>query len=127
MTITNFIADFRAQIERAKLNTCKSIKGNIVAFETCKYKESIKGFEDCVSILNNIEKQYIDKKQLNTDYLENFVYDLQYQYIELTNKYLANTTKRLFHPLDRKVWGYYNSVNKCLKLLRRQTRAYGLI
>lgn len=127
MTILDFIAEFKAKIERAKLNTCKLIKGNIFAFETCKYKESIKGFEDCVSVLNQTQQQYVDKKQLSADHLESFVFDLQYQYLQLINKYLANTTKRLFRPLKRKVWGYHYSIKKSLRLLKKQTRAYGLI
>lgn len=127
MTIKIFISDFRANIEKAKLSSQRAIKGNFIAYETNKYKSNIEGFNDCLNILNELEKSYIDNKKLHADNLENFYFDLRYQLLDLINKHLNGTTKRLFRPLKRKVWGYYNSVNKCLRLLKRQIKAYGLM
>ncbi len=119
-----FISDFRSKIELQKLKCLKATKSNLVAYETLKHKEAIKGYTTCLTELDKLVFEYETNNKLKIDNIETFYYDLLQRYISSINTYLEGEEKHSFKTLKRSVWGYYNSINKCIKALKKHFKAF---
>ncbi len=117
--VKTFILEFSLKIDYLKLKNIKSVKKNLFYYETKKFVSKNQAFEDCLFYINSLAKEYVDSEQTLVE-LQNFYLELNSTLVKKQSDYISEYKKKSFSFLPRYVWGYYEGLKQCIKVLQKQ-------